>query len=204
MISQGWSAKLCLFDKNKRKQRLSLIEMSWTLLPFCRAPLVCLCMWKDAKFGAYHSWFMASWAVSLWSWSTSIRRATRLLAVGGKWQKKSRKSEMTERKLTWIAWNVPLESLVGIIKTKDGTWIRDFVPVRRVELVIACENFSEQVLIVVFVIILIAFVIEGGVTRQPEEAERPGTIKASMIHALLFLHNLPFCPVLMTNILQAL
>lgn len=94
MISQGRSAKLCLFDKNKRKQRLSLIEMSWTLLLFCRAPLVCLCMWKDAKFGAYHSWFMASWAVSLWSWSTSIRRATRLLAVGGKWQKKSRKIEM--------------------------------------------------------------------------------------------------------------
>lgn len=88
----------------------------------------------------------------------------------------------------------------SLIKTKDGTRIRDFVPVRRVELVIACKDFSEQVLIVVFVIILIAFVIEGGVTRQPEEPERPGIIKTS----LLFRDNLPFCPLRMANILKAL
>lgn len=69
----------------------------------------------------------------------------------------------------------------SLIKTKHGTRIRDFIPVRRVELVIACQDFSEQVLIVVFVIILIALVIERGVTGQPEEPERPGIIKKSAI-----------------------
>lgn len=91
----------------------------------------------------------------------------------------------------------------SLVKTKDRTRIRDFVPVRRVELVIACKDFSEQVLIVVFVIILIAFVIEGGVTRQPEEPGRPGIIKTSMTGALLLLHHQPFCPVLVSNNLQA-
>lgn len=80
-----------------------------------------------------------------------------------------------------------------ILNTKDGTWIRDFVPVRRVKLIIACEDFPEQVLIVVFIIIFITFVIERGVTRQPGG---PGIIKTSMmylvINACSFLHNLIF------------
>lgn len=70
------------------------------------------------------------------------------------------------------------------MKTKGGTRVRDFVPVRRVELVIACEDFPEEVLVVVFVIVLIAFIIEGGVTGQPGEAERRGIIQTSSIPAL--------------------
>lgn len=87
-----------------------------------------------------------------------------------------------------------------MLKPKAGTRIRDFVPVRRVKLIIACENFPEQVLVVVFIIIFIAFVVEGGVTRQPG---RPVIIKTSMILVLkarLFLDCQIFHPVLMTNV----
>lgn len=70
------------------------------------------------------------------------------------------------------------------MKTKGGTRVRDFVPVWRVKLVIACEDFPEEVLIVVFVIILIGFIIEGGVTGQPGEAERPGIIQTSSVPGL--------------------
>lgn len=43
----------------------------------------------------YHSWFMASWAVSLWSWSTSIKRATRFLAVRENSERKVSKKGFT-------------------------------------------------------------------------------------------------------------
>lgn len=87
-----------------------------------------------------------------------------------------------------------------ITKTKAGTGIRDFIPVGRVKLIIACEDFSEQVLIMVFIIVLIAFIIEGGVTRQPEETEGPGIV----ITCHLPWHNWTFYPFLSTNIVQVL
>lgn len=50
-----------------------------------------------------------------------------------------------------------------------STWIRDLIPVRWVKLIVACENLSEQVLVMVFIIIIIRFIIERRVTWKTEK-----------------------------------
>lgn len=55
-----------------------------------------------------------------------------------------------------------------ILSQKYCTWIRDFIPVWRVELVIACQDLSEQILVMVFIVIVISFIIKRRIAWQPE------------------------------------
>lgn len=93
--------------------------------------LVCPVLEKNY---AHHSWFIASWAVSLWSWSTSIRRATRLLAV---------KNDILKRHIK-ITLNKPMKKTCSFGWEEDSREESEIFILQTVSLQICLEHLNRR------------------------------------------------------------
>lgn len=56
------------------------------------------------------------------------------------------------------------------------TWLWDVVPVWRVKLIVPSQDLPEQVLVVVFIVVIISFIIERRVAWKPEGHKTKGAL----------------------------